>query len=202
MIGPSHGAAGRPSTAFAPAVAPSWITTTCTRTPRARSLADSRRIRSASSRNARPAVFSGFTSSGVVCTTEPITPTLTPLTRKTSEVCIHSGSRPVAVSTTLVARKGKSARAWCSRMRSIPKSNSWLPKLVASSPHAFSTSIAGMSCSRAEFGGDAPTLSPAASSSDCPGSASASSSNIVASCAAPPTPTVVIVSSVVAAGSS
>ena len=87
-------------------------------------------------------------------------------------------------------------------MRSIPKSNSWLPKLVASSPHAFSTSIAGRSCSSAELGGDAPTLSPAASSSDWPGSAAASSSNIVASWAAPPTGTAVFVSIVVAAGSS
>jgi hypothetical protein len=62
-----------------------------------------------------------------------------------------------------------------------------LPKLVASSPHAFSTSIVGMSSSSAEIGGDAPTLSPAANSSDGFGSALASSSNIVASWPAPPT---------------
>ena len=141
----------------------------------------------------------GLTSSGVLRTTEPITPTLTPLTRKTADVFIQAGSLPVAVSMMLVARNGKSARAWCLRIRSIPKSNSWLPKLVASSPHAFSTSIAGMSSNSADCGGDAPTLSPAASNSDWPGSASASSSNIVASCAAPPTGTVVIVSSVVVA---
>ena len=128
----------------------------------------------------------GLTSSGVLRTTEPITPTGIPLTQKTFEVSIQSGSRPVASSTTLVARNGKFARSWCIRIRSIPKSNSWLPKLVASSPHAFSTSIAGMSCSSAGAGGEAPTLSPAASSSVLPGSASASSSNIVASCAAPP----------------
>jgi hypothetical protein len=63
-------------------------------------------------------------------------------------------------------RNGKFARASCWRIRSGPKSNSWLPKLVASSPHAFSTSIAGRSSSSAELGGEAPTLSPAASSSD------------------------------------
>ena len=143
----------------------------------------------------------GLTSSGVLRTTEPMTPTRTPLTRNTAEVFIHAGSRPVAVSTTLVARNGKFARAWCLRIRSIPKSNSWLPKLVASSPHAFSTSIAGMSSSSADAGGDAPTLSPAASSSDWPGSFAISSSNIVASCAAPPTGTAVLASSVVAAGS-
>ena len=56
-------------------------------------------------------------------------------------------------------------------------------------PHAFSTSIAGLSWSSAEAGGEAPTLSPAASSRVRPGSASASSSNIVASCPAPPTGT-------------
>ena len=66
----------------------------------------------------------------------------------------------------LAERNGKFARASWARMRSTPKSNSWLPKLVASSPHAFSTSIAGLSSSSAEFGGEAPTLSPAASSSD------------------------------------
>jgi hypothetical protein len=84
-------------------------------------------------------------------------------------------------------RNGKFALAWCARMRSIPKSNSWLPNAVASSPHAFSTSIAGRSSSSDEFGGDAPTLSPAASSSVSPGRNDASSSNIVASCPAPPT---------------
>jgi hypothetical protein len=84
-------------------------------------------------------------------------------------------------------RNGKFARASCWRIRSGPKSNSWLPKLVASSPHAFSTSIAGVSWSSAEFGGDAPTLSPAASRSVRPGRNEASSSNIVASGAAPPT---------------
>ena len=45
----------------------------------------------------------------------------------------------------------------------------------------------GMSSSRPEFGGDAPTLSPPASSSAGPGSVAASSSNIVARNAAPPT---------------
>ena len=99
-------------------------------------------------------------------------------------------------------RNGKFARAWCFRMRATPKSNSWLPNAVASSPHAFSTSIAGMSSSSAEFGGEAPTLSPAASSSVRPGSAAASSSNIVASCAAPPTRTAMPLSSVVVVGSS
>ena len=74
-----------------------------------------------------------------------------------------------------------------------PKSNSWFPYDVAFRPHAFSTSIAGMSCSSAEFGGEAPTLSPAARISPrlaampTPGSAAISSSNIVARNAAPPT---------------
>ena len=65
----------------------------------------------------------------------------------------------------------------------MPKSNSWLPYAVASMPHAFSTSIAGRSSSRAEFGGEAPTLSPAATSRLLPGRASVSASNSVASAA-------------------
>ena len=189
MIGPCHSSAGRPSIALAPSTAPSWMTTSCTFTPRLRSFADSLRIRSASSRNTSPSVASARTSSGVVLTVAPITPTRMPLTRKTADVFIQSGSLPVASSTMLAERNGKSARSWWARMRSIPKSNSWLPKLVASRPHAFSTSIAGLSSSRAEFGGDAPTLSPAASSSVRPGSDESSSPNIVASCAAPPADT-------------
>ena len=60
----------------------------------------------------------------------------------------------------------------------MPKSNSWLPRLVASSPHAFSTSIAGLSSSSAELGGEAPTLSPDANSTDWPGRRAASASNM------------------------
>ena len=47
--------------------------------------------------------------------------------------------------------------------------------------------MAGRSSSSPELAGEAPTLSPAASSRALPGSASSSSSNRVASCAAPPT---------------
>ena len=54
-------------------------------------------------------------------------------------------------------------------------------------PTAFSTSIAGMSSSRPEFGGEAPTLSPAARSRPGLGRAPNSSSNIVARNDAPPT---------------
>ena len=189
MIGPCHAAAGRLATRLAPSVAPSWMTTTCTRTPMRRSLRDSRSMRSASSRNSSPAVASARTSSGVVRTTEPMTPTRIPPTRNTVEPRSQSGVSPVSSSTTLVARNGKFARSWWANSRSSPKSNSWLPRLVASSPHAFSTSIAGMSSSSAELGGDAPTLSPAASSSVRPGRRAASSSNIVASIDAPPAPT-------------
>ena len=96
------------------------MTTTWTFTPRLRSFADSRRMRSASSRNTRPAVASARTSSGVIRTVEPITPTRTPLTRKTADVSIHGGSRPVDSSTMFVDRNGKSARSRCWRMRGTP----------------------------------------------------------------------------------
>ena len=43
----------------------------------------------------------------------------------------------------------------------IPWSISWLPYAVASSPQAFSTSMVGRRRNRPEFGGEAPTLSPA-----------------------------------------
>ena len=142
---------------------------------------------SASERNVRPAVAPALTSSGVVRTVAPMTPTRTPLTLNTAERSSHAGGWPVAVSTMFADRNGKSAFSRCSRMRGMPKSNSWLPYDVASMPHAFSTSIAGRSLSSADSGGDAPTLSPAASSNVSPGSAAASSSNIVARSAAPPT---------------
>ena len=119
-IGPSHAAAGWAATRLAPRTAPSWMTTTWTLTPRLRSFADSRRMRSASSRNTRPAVASARTSSGVIRTVEPITPTRTPLTLKTADVSIHGGSRPVDSSTMFVDRNGKSARARCWRMRGTP----------------------------------------------------------------------------------
>ena len=139
---------------------------------------------------ARPCGGAGRTSSGVVLTVGADDADAHAVDAEApSTASSQSGASPVASSTMLADRNGKLARAWWARMRSTPKSNSWLPKLVASRPHAFSTSIAGLSSSSAEFGGDAPTLSPAASSSVGPGSDAASSSNIVASCAAPPTVT-------------
>ena len=189
MIGPSHGAAGRPSIALAPAVAPSWMTTTCTRTPWR---AELRRLALGSARprrgTSRPAVLPGLTSSGVLRTTEPMTPTRTPLTRKT-------------------VGRSPSSRA---RGRS-PSRRCWSPG-TGSSP---APGAAGSARSRSRTRGcrsswrRAPTRSPrrspgcpaAAPSSAArrrrcrrppaaaywPGRASASSSNIVASCAAPPT---------------
>ena len=72
-------------TVFVPAAVPSWMTTICTWTPRARRRSDSAVMRSASSRKVRPAVAPAETSSGVVSRPAPMTPTLTPLTLKTTE---------------------------------------------------------------------------------------------------------------------
>ena len=100
-----------------------------------------------------------------------MTPTLMPLTVNVADGVTQDGALPVAVSTMFVARNGKCARACCASSRVTPKSNSWLPYDVASRPHRFSTSIVGMSSSSAEFGGEAPTLSPPARISPGPGSA-------------------------------
>ena len=77
-------------------------------------------MRSASSRNASPSVAPALTSSGVVRTVEPMTPTRTPSTRNTADVSIHGGASPVASSTMFVDRNGKSARSRCWRIRSMP----------------------------------------------------------------------------------
>ena len=51
------------------------------------------RMRSASSRNTRPSVAPALTSSGVVSTTAPMTPTRTPLTVKTADGAIQPVGR-------------------------------------------------------------------------------------------------------------
>ena len=104
MIGPAHGAAGWPSIRFAPATAPSWMTTTWTFTPCRRSRRDSAAIRSASSTNSSPSVAPALTSSGVVFTVAPITPTRTPLTRTTVEASSQSGVSPVSSSRMFADR--------------------------------------------------------------------------------------------------
>ncbi len=67
------------------------------------------------------------TSSGVVLHRGSDHADLTPLTVSTVDGFDHDGDRPVASSTMLADRNGKSARSLWRRMRSIPKSNSWLP---------------------------------------------------------------------------
>ena len=98
------------------------MTTTCTLTPCALSAADSRRMASASSWNSRPAVAPALTSSGVSRSSTPITPTFVPFTSNTvvrplvpslSGPVSHPGVVPVAVSTALAPRNGKSALAMC-----------------------------------------------------------------------------------------
>ena len=118
---------------------------------------------SASSRNSPgPRWRRRCTSSGVFSTTAPMTPTCDAVDReRPSEVCTKSGGLHRCPRRRCWWRgTGSPPAPGERRRRSTPKSNSWLPKLVASRPHAFSTSIAGMSSSSAEFGGDAPTLSP------------------------------------------
>ena len=108
-IGPSHGtAAAVPSTALVPFAVPSWITTICTSTPRAAAASTPRRSVRPPGRNFRPAVlpaddeFRAWSPAPA-----PITPTRTPLTRKTVDGVTQSGAFPVASSTMLVARNGK-----------------------------------------------------------------------------------------------
>ena len=77
-------------------------------------------IRASSGRNVSPAVAPADTSSGVVSSSAPMTPTLTPLTVKTFEGVTHDGGCPVAVSTMLTARNGKFALACWARSRGTP----------------------------------------------------------------------------------
>ncbi len=116
-IGPSQAVAAVLPAAFVPEAVPWWITTICTFTPRLRSRSDSALMRGASSRKVSPAVAPAETSSGVSFSSAPITPTFTPLTVNTFDGVTQLGACPVAVSTMLVARNGKCARAcWaCSR---------------------------------------------------------------------------------------
>ncbi len=111
MIGPSQGSDGALAIRLAPSTAPSWITTICTLMPRRRSRSDSAAMAGASSVKVRPAVAPALTSSGVVLTTAPMTPTRTPLTRKMADGVTQLGGRPVAVSTMLAPRNGKLARS-------------------------------------------------------------------------------------------
>ena len=119
-IGPSHGAPAALPIGFRPREVPSWITTTWTFTPCLRSRSDSALIRGPSSRNASPSVAPAFTSSGVLSSSAPITPTLMPLTVNTFDGVTHGGVSPVSSSTMLVARNGKFARAWWASSRSRP----------------------------------------------------------------------------------
>ena len=193
MIGPSHGTPAAFPIVFWPRDVPSWMTTIWTLTPSARSRSDSALIRGPSSRNLSPAVAPAETSSGVLSSSAPMTPTWTPPTVNTAEGVTQGGSL-AGHGVDDVRRQERELRPRLMLQQpATPKSNSWLPYDVASRPHAFSTSIAGLSSSRAEFGGEAPTLSPAASVSPglaempTPGNAAISSSNIVARKAAPPT---------------
>ena len=109
-IGPVHGMPAALPVGLSPSAVPWWMTTTWTFTPCALRRSDSALIRGASSRNVSPAVAPAPTSSGVDCSSAPMTPTLTPLTLNTTDGVTHGGSLPVAVSTMFVARNGKCAR--------------------------------------------------------------------------------------------
>ena len=119
-IGPSHGTAGALPTALLPVAVPSWTTTTWTSTPRLASRRDSAATRRASSRNASPLVAPAETSSGVSSSAAPITPTRTPLTRKTFDGVTQAGVLRELSRTMLVARNGKFARSWWASSRSSP----------------------------------------------------------------------------------
>ena len=174
-----------------PEVVPWWMTTTWTFTPSFRRRSDSALIRAASGRNVSPAVAPRRDELGRVQELGADDADLDAVDgedrrrRRPRTGRCRSRSRRCSWPGTGSARV-PAARA----AGSTPKSNSWLPYDVASRPHGFSTSIVGMSSSSAEFGGEAPTLSPPARISPGPGSAARSSSNIVASWAAPPTGTV------------
>ena len=127
----------------------------------ARSRSDSALIRGASSGTSARRSLPAETSSGVFLSSAPMTPTLTPLTVKTADGVTHGGALPGRrlddvrreereVRPRLLLRAAARRRSRTRGCRSD----------VASRPQAFSTSIAGMSSSSAEFGGEAPTLSP------------------------------------------
>ena len=79
-IGPTHGAPGALPIGLSPKLVPWWMTTTWTFTPSLRRRSDSALIRAASGRNVSPAVAPAETSSGVLRSSAPMTPTLMPLT--------------------------------------------------------------------------------------------------------------------------
>ena len=110
-IGPVQARRARCRSAFVPAAVPWWITTTCTFTPCARRRSDSAWIRGASSRNVSPAVAPAETSSGVFCSSAPITPTLTPLTVNTFDGVTQSGALPVTVVDDVRRQEREVARA-------------------------------------------------------------------------------------------
>ena len=96
----------------------------------------------------------------------PITPTRTPLTRKTVEG-VDPVRRLAGRRLDDIRRQEREVRALlcagaAARCRNRTRGCRTPSRPV---PQAFSTSIAGMSWSSAEFGGEAPTLSPPASSS-------------------------------------
>ena len=73
---------------------PSWMSRTWTLTPAFLSRLDSARIRPSSGRKVRPSVAPAETSSGVVSSSAPMTPTLVPLTVKTLDGVTQSGRLP------------------------------------------------------------------------------------------------------------
>ena len=115
-IGPSQARRRRCRSGSTPSAVPWWITTTWTLTPCGlqplRLGLDPLAPRAGTSgRRSLPAA----TSSGVFCSSAPMTPTLTPLTVNTFDGVTQSGALPVAVSTMFVARNGKSRPACCAQ---------------------------------------------------------------------------------------
>ena len=87
----AHGTPAALPIGLRPTFVPWWMTTTWTLTPSLLRRSDSALIRGASARNVSPAVAPAETSSGVVSSSAPMTPTLTPLTVNTTDGVTHGG---------------------------------------------------------------------------------------------------------------
>ena len=112
-------------------------------------------------------------------------------------------SLPVASSTMFADRNGKSARAWCGRMRSIAE----VELVVAEArgvepPRVLDVDRRHVLAAAPSSAATRRRCRPPPAAASGPGSAAASSSNIVASCAAPPTRHGRVPSIVVVVGSS
>ena len=166
---------------------PPWCTSTTTASTPCRRKAGIKALTvGASSRNSSPATPLGVTMLGVPFSVMPMKATLTPLKR----LMPYAGSSgwPVAVEITFADSHWKLAPSngtgvptsaprqlfgsrtpavslqppFCRRSSSaVPRSNSWLPTALNSTPMRFSVSTAGSSWKSAEMSGEADTKSPA-----------------------------------------